>query len=452
VGDIRKLPRSALVGPSAAARIPPHWLEGQGLPRWNEIDHVPLAQFVLLSILLHALAIALFGAPGGGSREGRAMWGTLSVLLQPMRDAPQSAPADAPALKQSTTLTSRRPRTEPAVRTPPPAVPAPAPDPAAAAPGAVEAPIEAPPAISIPPLLDRIVTPETPAALVMPLPVEAPPAPPAPPPVEVTPPAQIPPPLERVVVPERKVELAPAPVLPPPVLPAPLEIPAVPIPALKPSPELKPLAETPMIAAPVAPPVPIEIPVAAIPLLRPSPALKPLAETPVIAAPIAAQPAPGIPAPVPAAPDIPAPTLPAAARTADPPAAAAPAPREAGRIEADPPGLAERGYRVPPVPESPSLFRTRPLKPAPSNDYDPTAPSLDADALRKRAGELGREGLGQRALLPFPMPPGAKPRSKLEAAIDNARKPDCRTAYSWLGLAAVVPLIANQIGEGNCRW
>jgi hypothetical protein len=74
------------------------------------------------------------------------------------------------------------------------------------------------------------------------------------------------------------------------------------------------------------------------------------------------------------------------------------------------------------------------------------------DALRKRAGQIAREGSGRRAILPFPMPPVPARKSKMETAIENARKPDCRTAYQNLGLAAVVPLIANEFGEGSCRW
>ena len=35
---------------------------------------------------------------------------------------------------------------------------------------------------------------------------------------------------------------------------------------------------------------------------------------------------------------------------------------------------------------------------------------------------------------------------------EKARKPDCRTAYKDMGLLAVVPLVANEFGEGNCRW
>src|SRR4249920_2065397 len=47
--------------------------------QWPERPGV--AQFLYLSALLHAIAILLFGAPPGGSAEGRAMWGSLDVKL-----------------------------------------------------------------------------------------------------------------------------------------------------------------------------------------------------------------------------------------------------------------------------------------------------------------------------------------------------------------------------------
>jgi len=77
-----------------------------------------LFQFFFLSMLLHALAIMLFGAPSGGSREGRAIWGSLQVVLDPL-------PQAQPVLKIERTLGALRstpsPRRERAV------VPAPAP-------------------------------------------------------------------------------------------------------------------------------------------------------------------------------------------------------------------------------------------------------------------------------------------------------------------------------------
>ncbi len=61
-------------------------------------------------------------------------------------------------------------------------------------------------------------------------------------------------------------------------------------------------------------------------------------------------------------------------------------------------------------------------------------------------------GTGSRAVLAFPMPAVPPKKSKMEEAIENARKPDCRTAYADLGLLAALPLIANQFGEGTRRW
>ena len=46
---------------------------------WPERPGV--AQFLYLSALLHAIAILLFGAPPGGSPEGRAIWGSIDAQL-----------------------------------------------------------------------------------------------------------------------------------------------------------------------------------------------------------------------------------------------------------------------------------------------------------------------------------------------------------------------------------
>ncbi|HRA23870.1 MAG TPA: hypothetical protein PLK52_09930, partial [Usitatibacteraceae bacterium] len=79
-------------------------------------------------------------------------------------------------------------------------------------------------------------------------------------------------------------------------------------------------------------------------------------------------------------------------------------------------------------------------------------PRIDLEAAKARAREIAREGTGNRALLPFPMPPAPERKTKEQIAIENARKPECKDAYKGLGLLAVVPLIANEFGEGNCRW
>src|SRR5689334_13282754 len=152
----------------SADRIPAHWRTGRPAPRQapDPFARAPLAQFILLSMLLHALFIALFGAPSGGSREGRAMWGSLNVTLPGYR--PEPTPVTPPT---------------------PPVPSRPAPTPKAETPPKVEkaAPVEIPqlldritppstesPALKIPPslevpvaipqLLDRIKTPDSPPA------------------------------------------------------------------------------------------------------------------------------------------------------------------------------------------------------------------------------------------------------------------------------------------------
>ena len=81
-----------------------------------------------------------------------------------------------------------------------------------------------------------------------------------------------------------------------------------------------------------------------------------------------------------------------------------------------------------------------------------TGPRIDLDAARARARQMAREGTGNRALLPFPMPAPPERKTKEQIAIEKAWKPKCSEAYKDLGLLAVVPLLANEIGEGSCRW
>ena len=325
----------------------------------------PLAQFILLSMLLHALAIMLFGAPSGGSREGRAMWGSLDVVIRsPLREEKEKV---EPAVKRPVI-----PEKKPVI-----------PD------ASKEAAVGNPATPPIPPLLTipPNIAPEIPAAF------------------------EVPPLSEPQPAPKEQ--------------PAPIgEIPAVELPALL-------RLEQKEIA-------PIEL--GALPRIEAAPTLRAL---PVEALPSIIE---RVEAPPTAAPAV-EPPREQPPRT-EPPRVEQPrveTPRVEPRIEAP---LRESPFRTP----APAATIGSGKDEAPS-DYDPTAaPSLDAEALRKRAGEIARQGSGQRAVLAFPMPPIPERKTKLEEAIEKARKPDCRTAYQSLGLAAVVPLIANQFGEGNCRW
>ena len=380
--------------------LPPRWAQ-----RERAIAQARLRQFIVLSMLLHALAILIFGSPTGGSREGRALWGSLDVVI---RSAPK--PAATPERKAPPALVER--------------------------PAPIEQ--EKKPPVEFPPLIDRAVSP----------------------PVEAFPPIVVPPPSESELpkieevpvlrVPQATPEI-PAPLLKPlapsterielptveqpPAIKVPTPTPDIPAPLLQPLPApVEATPQVPKIEAAPAIQVPTPTPDIAAPLLQPVPAINERVEMPrVEAAPVITAPEPTpqvrpqLLQPVPTAPEGPTPDLPA--------------------IESAPVITAPKANVIP---EPRNAFPRDTPKPGPT--YDPTRPSLDPEALRARAGELTRQGVGQRALLPFPMPLPPEKKSKLETAIENARKPDCNTAYKDLGLLAVVPLIANEFGEGTCKW
>ena len=378
-------PTSAYRPRSRAPAAPAHWQQEQ---QWHERPGV--AQFIYLSLLLHAVAILLFGAPPGGSREGRAMWSSMDVrLVAPA--APIQIPAPMPAIEPSAL-----PKLERDFRPARPIVT---------------------PQVVVPSPMQRINPPQMKLEKMLNAPkIDIAPAPVAPPPI-VAPP---------------KVE-APAPA-PPVVVPAPLA-PIVPrLPTVE-----RTLVEPPKIVAPIAQPItppvkevaPVEVPV-------------PRVETPLVPA-------------LPAAPALPAldrvPEL--APKVAPPPPVAEPAtPKSESPATPTPDAPMSREELF--KPRAPALPAPAPPAPATqprrADDYDPTKPSVDLDAARKRASQLAREGTGQRALLPFPMPAPPERKTKTEEALEKARKPDCRTAYKDLGLLAAVPLIANEFGEGSCRW
>jgi hypothetical protein len=373
IASLNRRPISRYQAPSASSHrplppLPPRWVE-----RERRVQMPPLSHFVALSLLLHILAIALVGAPAGGSKEGRAMWGSLLVTLMPARPTAPPAPPGPILEDPFPRLLDRIPTTEPRR--------------------------EAAPKLVVPPPIEaQAIAPAPSVELPAPLPTQ--------------PVAR---PADRMLIDPPRVLAAPAP--PAPVI----ELPRVQLaPAM-------PQAERTLLEAPhvLVAPAPVTAPVES---LAPPRAAEPLARpldhalTQEIAIPPQGSPQ--------------AERL----RRLEP----------ATRIERDAPAQVE----APPAPPT-SPFRS-PAPAAPrANDtssYDPTAPSLDPEALRKRAATLAREGSGQRAMLPFLMPPVPEKKGKIEDILDKARKPDCRTAYQQLGLAAIIPLIANEIGEGSCRW
>jgi hypothetical protein len=82
----------------------------------------------------------------------------------------------------------------------------------------------------------------------------------------------------------------------------------------------------------------------------------------------------------------------------------------------------------------------------------PAAPSASAPLNL----QLPRPGLaagqpGSRGILPV-LPPPPTARNKLADDIQKSAKPDCRTAYSGLGLLAVVPLARDAVKDNGCQW
>jgi hypothetical protein len=383
-------------------------------------------------MLLHALFILMFGSPVGGSREGRAMWGSLDVTIHgplahtgagPREDA--GAGMSLPGSRLLERRGSQRPEAAPPAPVPRPEAPSPPPD------------------------LDAAKVADVPAAIPLP---------------------------QGVVVTPPTTELVPAPRVEAVKVPVPL----VPVPAPAPAIEWAPQqAVEPLLAPPVEVPRPVRVPVITAPSMQPDTApaastrLEPSVELAPIVTPVAPAPAPTPPAVV-EVPVIPAPLMPQGTTSAVAPALAPaveiaplttrPAPPatfpQSGAPARDGPAAPERPVAREPVPATREAAPSRSDSPIFNNRNPPstdapapgTGPRIDLDAARARARQVAREGSGNRAILPFPMPPAPERKSKEQIAIEKAWKPACKDAYKGLGLLAVIPLVANEFGEGTCRW
>jgi hypothetical protein len=235
------------------------------------------------------------------------------------------------------------------------------------------------------------------------------------------------------------------------------------------APVAEPLPRVPAVAPPVAPPVPLApatIERQYAPVAEPLPRLVPQAApqserelAPFVAPKIAPDPTPASQSgrdttARPAPPELSAPsnapyspnvqTSPKATTQRDSPVRSE---RELTPRSADPGALPPAS---PPLPGVDSRLSGRE---APGS----AAPNLDLDAIRNRARNLGgdraAEGSGPRTVFPFPTPPPEVLKSKEARIFDKAlKRPDCRDAYAGMGLAAVVPLVADAITNKGCKW
>jgi hypothetical protein len=393
------------------------------------IEPPTLTQFVLLSMALHVLVIVLFGtASGGGARRGEGWWGPLDVNLRQLAPdrgagftfapgAKTGAPAAAfPKPRAADREASRGPvpsEAQPVPEGAPPIQPIPAEE----APPIQPTPAEAQ-SRRHPDTLEEVDRQYVPAPLSAPT-IDRQLAPP----IEL-PPRQVPlvpaAPIQRIAPQRIEREVAPPVALPPREVPL---VPAAPIERIAP----------PTIEREVAPPV--ALPPREVPLVPAAPIEQ--------IAPRRLEPVPGS-IPGETAPRIERPTSPAAAPAAAPtkqpatrtePSAAEPLPRlRLGAPQADEDMFKPRREVV-----------TPPTEPG-------GAPHIDREALRQRAREIAARGLESRGVFTLPIPPPPERESKEAQAIDKATKPDCRTAYSGLGLLAVPVLVANAIADSGCKW
>jgi hypothetical protein len=444
--------------------------------RWRADAPQPaIVRFVLLSMLLHATIVILFGTShGGGAGRGEGMLDVLDVTFRRQPSPPEVGLRSGSGAETATgrdLLQRAEPPTAvaPTRREPIPVVePAKTGEPATAkpAPAALQ-PDQASPE-ALPPMPPPAAEPLPRIDLHAPQEVDRP----------LLPPLIAPPAIERLAPPPKPSDLAAPPDIAPRAIPL---VPAAPIERLT-APAVPPELAPPIEVAPLPVPVPPTAPVpAAAPIERlaapPTPkSLAPPVEVPpreaaIVPAPIERvivpridrelAPAPSLAVPSPLVPPVtPSETAPAQVERIAPPASARPAPAASeAAVPAPNARTAPEAGSAPATAAKPPRLR---LGPSPDEDiFKPRrdvapageggAPGLDMEAARQRAREIASETTSTRGILAA-LPPPPERQSKEGHALEKAIKPDCRTAYAGMGLLAVPVLVASTIGDAGCRW
>ena len=141
---------------------------------------------------------------------------------------------------------------------------------------------------------------------------------------------------------------------------------------------------------------------------------------------------------------------------AAPPSVAAPAPAPSA---ASRPHRKARPVAVAPAPAAPPgpAIDAAPAVPAPAPAPQDDAPAFDMAAARGIARAAAREGTQGLVALPQRPPPTLDPgrearEEQLTRDIARSRRNDCRSAYSGMGLLAVVPLLKDAVTGSGCKW
>ena len=425
-----------------------------------------LRECLILALLLHALVVLVFGsAPGGSAKPGEGVYGALNIRLSGRGAAgPELAATPPPPAAYTGPQGAADERRWGGTVRDMPASPPPVSEPGAARLGTWN-PVPTPqPTDPLPPtpMPLPVLEPAAPALQdVAPLPAIANPVAslspgpalpelaPLPSAVRNLPAAAAQPlPIERALKPVAPLEagVAPTPTLPA-LAPAPSPVRNLPTAAPQALPIERPLSR-------VAPVEGVAAPAPTVPALAPAPS--PERSLPATAPQPVPMDSPALSRVLPVEP-LGLPAAPAATPALQTLPEAAPGPRSEA-----PPGTASNNPPTPlPASGEPSASGSTPratlgapdagavvghdVATAPSSPA--SAPRLNLDLVRPRGGEISRQGSrGVLSLLPHP------PDSKLANDIEKSAKPDCRTAYSGLGLLAAAPLALDALRKDGCRW
>jgi hypothetical protein len=442
----------------------------QGLPVQPPGPQVraTLGQCLLLALLLHVAVVLWLGnAPGGSAQPGEGVGGTLNIRLQGLAEpGPRTEPEALRWREPGPSGAAPTQRWGGAVRDTPTA---------GQRPGAAQAgrwqPQEVPAAAASSPVPGRLRPVQVLERGAQTAAVTARVLPPGP---ALTPAPVAAPDSASLSAPHSAPHSAP--------LPAPMAMPAsepitVPMPEMQaeplaerradpkpaPAPDLAALQVPQALAAALPEPAPLpafEAPLRSVPVLQPPAQFvaAPLSAPPPLAQPLPTLPAPTSPLPAPLEPPAAAVVAPAPAAAKPPEPLPVPAPTEAPSAAPAPEVLpaaaavpdASAPHRLPlPAAGRPDAGSQTGQDVATPPSAPPDLPRLNLDLPRPRGGELSqRAAPGVLPLLP--RPPEVK--SKLERELEQAARPDCRTAHGGAGLLAVVPLVADTVRGQGCRW
>jgi hypothetical protein len=144
-----------------------------------------------------------------------------------------------------------------------------------------------------------------------------------------------------------------------------------------------------------------------------------------------------------------------------PPRAVAPAPAPApAQAAALRPRARARPAVVVPVPVTepgpPAIDHATPA-PTQAPESSEETPNFDMAAARGIARKAAREGTQGLVALPERPPPTLDPgremrEEQLARDVARSRRNDCRSAYSGMGLLAVLPLLKDAVTGSGCKW